>query len=215
MIPKIIHQIWIGDQNKRPQKYIDSWKTKNPNWEHILWTEKNIPELINEAQYKAINEFPGKADILRYELLYFYGGIFIDADSECIKPLDDLKFNDFDLVCCYENEILNGDLCSNGYLASRKKSIIMRDIIARINTYTTSFLNQLPDLSSWKYLGPMLLTNVINNFKYESEKINILPSHIFIPRHHTGLEHYDDSEVYAKQYWGSTINYLGKTQVTY
>ena len=36
-----------------------------------------------------MNELAGKADILRYELLYEHGGFFIDADSECINPLDD------------------------------------------------------------------------------------------------------------------------------
>ena len=142
-------------------------------------------------------------------------GIFIDADSECIKPLNDLNITESDLVCCYENEILCDNLCSNGYLGSKRKSKIIRDIIAKINNYTPSFLSQLPDLSSWKYLGPVLLTQILNSNNYKHDEITILPSHIFIPRHHTGLEHYDDSEVYAKQYWGSTINNLGKSKVLY
>lgn len=215
MIPKKIHQIWLGDQKKRPQILINSWKYKNPDWDHFLWTEENIPEIVNKKQFDATNEYPGKADILRYELLYYFGGIFIDADSECVKPLNNLNINEYDLVCCYENEILCENLCSNGYLASKRKSKYIRDIIAKINNYTPSFLNQLPELSSWKYLGPVLLTEILNRRNYYDEKINILPSHIFIPKHHTGLEHYDDSEIYAKQYWGSTINNFGRSNSTY
>ena len=35
-----------------------------------------------------IEEINGKADILRWEILYKYGGVFIDADSICIEPID-------------------------------------------------------------------------------------------------------------------------------
>ena len=126
----------------------------------FLWTEENIPEIVNKKQFDAINEYPGKADILRYELLYYFGGIFIDADSECIKPINNLNFNEYDLVCCYENEILCENLCSNGYLSKRKSKYI-RDIISLINNYSPSFF-QLPELSSWKYLGPVLLTEILN-----------------------------------------------------
>lgn len=29
-----------------------------------------------------------KTDIMRWEILYEYGGIFIDADSICLNPFD-------------------------------------------------------------------------------------------------------------------------------
>jgi len=80
MIPKIIHQIWLGDQSKRPSSLIDTWKEINPDWEHILWTEENLPNLRNQEQFDSMKEWAGKADILRYELLHDYGGFFIDAD---------------------------------------------------------------------------------------------------------------------------------------
>ena len=83
MIPKIIHQIWVGDQSKRPDSLIQTWIDMNPSWEHILWTEENMPELTNQKQFDAMNELAGKADILRYELLNTHGGFFIDADSSC------------------------------------------------------------------------------------------------------------------------------------
>ena len=37
-----------------------------------------------------IEEIVGKVDIMRWELLYRYGGIFIDADSICIESIDDV-----------------------------------------------------------------------------------------------------------------------------
>ena len=64
MIPKIIHQIWLGDQSKRPNEFIKTWVDMNPSWKHILWTESNIPNLVNQIQFDAMNELAGKADTL-------------------------------------------------------------------------------------------------------------------------------------------------------
>jgi mannosyltransferase OCH1-like enzyme len=51
MIPKIIHQIWVGDQSKRPDKLIQTWIDKNPSWQHKLWTDDNLPNLICKKQF--------------------------------------------------------------------------------------------------------------------------------------------------------------------
>ena len=80
-IPKIIHQIWIGNNNKPPIKLMNSWKQKHPDFEYIFWTEDEIikRKLILQCQkkYDIINEIVGKVDILRLEILYNYGGIYI------------------------------------------------------------------------------------------------------------------------------------------
>ena len=76
MIPKIIHQIWIGDQSKRPTEMMQTWQDMNPDWEYMLWTDDNLPEISNRIQFDAMKELAGKADILRYELLHNYGGVF-------------------------------------------------------------------------------------------------------------------------------------------
>ena len=40
-IPKIIHQIWIGDK-PAPTKFMDTWRDKNPDFEYIRWTEEEF-----------------------------------------------------------------------------------------------------------------------------------------------------------------------------
>ena len=84
-IPKIIHQIWLGP-NKRPDIWMDSWKNdyinKYPEWTYKLWTEKEINEinLTNKKQYENEKFYNGKSDIARYEILYQFGGVFIDEN---------------------------------------------------------------------------------------------------------------------------------------
>ena len=95
-IPKIIHQIWIGPKPK-PTKFMDTWKEKNPDFEYICWSEEEIEkrQIVFKCQEKIdeIEEINGKADILRWEILYKYGGVFLDADSICIEPIDDELLN--------------------------------------------------------------------------------------------------------------------------
>lgn len=89
-IPKIIHMIWIGTDPFPYQENLDSYKEKHPGWKINLWTDKNIPKLRNKKIYDALPMNVTKADLLRLEILYKYGGIYVDADSYCIKPIDNL-----------------------------------------------------------------------------------------------------------------------------
>jgi hypothetical protein len=94
-IPKIIHQIWIGNR-KIPQKlheYQQTWIEQNPDWEYKLWTNKEVKKytFANEelkflfSQSLTIGE---RVDVLRYDILYQYGGIYADCDCICLKPFD-------------------------------------------------------------------------------------------------------------------------------
>jgi mannosyltransferase OCH1-like enzyme len=213
MIPKIIHQIWVGDQEKRPDDMIQTWRDMNPDWEHILWTDDNLPTLINKEQYDAMKEYAGKADILRYQLLQEQGGFFIDADSICTKPLDDFLV-DNDSFCCWENEYVRTGLMCNGYLAACKNNELMGHLIARIALIPPEVLESAPNLTAWKITGPGLLTDTVTKMQYN--KIRIYPSHYFLPRHYSGMEtHFKNEPTYSEQYWGSTETLQGKMGMTY
>jgi len=85
-IPKIIHQIWIGDKAEPPMQWIETWSKdfveQNPGYVHVLWRDEDLKilEMVNRDLYDAEPTLPGKADIARYELLRRYGGVYIDAD---------------------------------------------------------------------------------------------------------------------------------------
>ena len=211
-IPKIIHQIWVGDQSKRPVEMMETWKEKNPTWEYRFWSEENLPKLRNQLQFDAMNELAGKADILRYELLYDYGGFFIDADSVCVNGLDNF-FIENKAFCCWENEKIREGLMSNGYLATEINSPIAKSMIDKISTYPPIQVAKLPNLTAWQVVGPVLLTETVNSMPECG--MNVYPSHYFIPRHYTGLQYEGDDKIYAEQYWGSTETINGKMGMNY
>jgi len=91
LIPKVLHQIWFG--GPIPEKYIRftiGWRRLHPEWEYILWTEERLPRLYNQACFDAAKELCQKSDIARYEILWRFGGVYVDSDFECIKNIEPL-----------------------------------------------------------------------------------------------------------------------------
>lgn len=90
MIPKILHMIWIGPEPFPYEGNLECYKKHHPGWEVKLWKDINLPRLKNQSIYDSIPVYATKADILRIELLCKYGGVYVDVDSYCLKPLDGL-----------------------------------------------------------------------------------------------------------------------------
>jgi len=107
-IPKIIHQIWLDGKNGGTptalQPLQQSWIQHHLDrgWKYKLWTDADIEQfnLYNKQFYDASDNFGVKADILRWEIIYRYGGFYLDMDHECLNPLEPLL--KFDFVTCLQ-----------------------------------------------------------------------------------------------------------------
>lgn len=97
-IPKILHQVWTGP-NPPPVHLMDTWRELNPDWEYKLWTEDTIPfPLETQTWYDWFHDLPEPhrwqayhscSNLIRYEMLLHHGGVYLDADTYCIRPLED------------------------------------------------------------------------------------------------------------------------------
>jgi len=105
MIPKIINHIWLQGENEIPKKYDSNrklWKDLHPDWNFIIWNEKDTIKLINDklpAYLKFIidaNNLINKVNVIKYLNLYFFGGVYCDLDTYPIKSLNNL-FEETDL----------------------------------------------------------------------------------------------------------------------
>ena len=45
MIPKIIHQIWLGDKDLMPLNCMKTVKEIHYDWQYYLWTEENLKNI--------------------------------------------------------------------------------------------------------------------------------------------------------------------------
>ncbi len=99
MIPKTIHYFWIGEA-PIPDDYkrnIEGWKRLNPEYEIRCWNEENYDfdsvSYMSEAYHMGKEYLMFATDYARMDILYRYGGIYLDTDVELLKPLDDLLYN--------------------------------------------------------------------------------------------------------------------------
>ena len=202
MIPKTLHIIWVGDDSKRPDNCIQTWARHNPGWQIKLWGNDDLVERpwINAAHMQAMlqHELNGVADMMRWEILYAEGGFVVDADSICVRPLDDSLLQR-QAFACWESEIARPGLIAAGYFACRPGDPLVGRIVADIHDAPS-----VVDDSAWKTVGPQRLTDAYRRYAYHA--LDILPSHLFIPEHHTGLRYQGTGIVYAHQAWASTRN---------
>ena len=201
-IPKIIHQLWIGSK-PAPISLMNTWKDKHPDFEYIYWNEEEIKkrEFIFRCQDKIddIEEINGKADIMRWEILYKYGGIFLDADSICIEPIDEELLNK-KCFAGWEQEKVRPGLIATGTMGFPEKHPLVKGAIQWILNNEVS--QQKAQLMAWQSVGPGLLTRMYNTCNFKD--LHIFPSYTFLPIHLTGLEYTGHGKIYAFQAWGST-----------
>lgn len=179
LIPKKIHQIWLG-QKPLPKKYLkwmDSWKKHNSDWEYKLWNEENIKELnIKEFNIYSKELNPGyRSDIVRYIVLNKYGGIYVDTDFECIKsiPNDLLKYK---FVSCLI--FGNKPSIANGMMMSTPGFILIKNILKSIEK--DNYSNDIKEII--RNSGPEVLTKqYFSLIKDIAEEVLILPSNYFYP----------------------------------
>ncbi len=139
MIPKQLFFIWFGNNQPKYIDYsINSFKKVNPDFkvdlirytikdvincddstlkycrDLIFKTKKGIKnkyfDFINHRIKSQFNFIQILSDFLRFELLYYYGGIYLDCDTFPVKPFDNklLAMNSFSQsVLCMRNKKYN------------------------------------------------------------------------------------------------------------
>ena len=201
-IPKIIHQIWIG-KKPAPTKLMDTWKDKNPDFTYIRWNEEEIKNrklpLSCLNRINEIEEINGKADIIRWEILYEYGGVFLDADSICIEPIDNILMSK-KCFAGWENEEARPGLIATGTMGFPPKHPLVKNAIewTKANEVTYAKTGKM----AWHNVGPGLLTRLYDTKQHQD--LYIFPSYTFLPYHFTGREYTGHGKIYAYQEWGST-----------
>jgi mannosyltransferase OCH1-like enzyme len=206
LIPRQIHIIWVGDQSRRPDNCIATWVDRNPAWSVRVWKNEDAAGYgwINADHMTAMarRELNGVADMMRWEILVREGGFVVDADSFCIRPLDDWLF-ECDAFACWENELARPGLIAAGYVASAPGNPFFVQIVRDINA-EPSVIHDL----AWQTVGPKRLTDAFHRYAYSG--LTIYPSHYFIPEHFTGRRYSGAGPVYARQEWGTTRGTYGE-----
>lgn len=145
-VPKVIHFIWIGPK-PFPRESIEnvrSWVAKHPDWKIKFWTDRDRPlphkqmELARVQDLKFLHlhdcylksdNYAEKSDLLRYEILYQEGGIYIDHDVKCFQSFEPLC-RAYDFYCGmempYQTSLSTTVLPTNNLIGSRPGHPILK-----------------------------------------------------------------------------------------
>jgi len=217
MIPKVTHQIWFQGWNNLPEKYqgnTEKLRFLNQNWEHMTWDEEGLRSECEKFSPEALTKFDSfekmiqKIDFGRYVVLHNYGGVSVDCDAECLRPLDKVPHIDvFELIISknpmnkIENKIasfgLSKDLTmlNNATVCCSKEHPLMKQFIEFL--IQNESWNEDETLDTQLKTGPLIMSIFFNKF---IDDFFIIDSEIFEPWGHvtkrTVLNHkYDHSWV--------------------
>ena len=91
-IPRILHRTVPKETTEQVEGWWDQLQALHPDWEAHTWREPINPDdfplvgrLLDACQTGA-----QRADLIRLEVLYRFGGFYFDSDVEPLRPLDSL-----------------------------------------------------------------------------------------------------------------------------
>lgn len=95
-IPKIIHYCWFGGREPSDfmKECMESWYKFCPDYEIIQWNESNfdVEQYTYTQQAAEKRKWSFVTDVARLDILYRYGGIYMDTDVRLLKSLDGFLF---------------------------------------------------------------------------------------------------------------------------
>jgi mannosyltransferase OCH1-like enzyme len=131
MIPKIIWQTYKLPKEQLMPYMIDAmntWIDLNPDYEHRYISDEDALSFIKQHYDKEwfdifVNVPLGvmRGDIIRYMLIYTYGGVYSDLDTLCIEPINKWMIKEYDMIICPENDV---HLCQWTFAAAPGHPII-------------------------------------------------------------------------------------------
>ena len=122
MIPKIIHQTAYANKNEWHPiwKHCQQSTLKHfKDFEYKFWDDDSLDNFVKEKypqiyeEYKNFSSHIFQLDCVRYLLLHYYGGIYIDMDVYCYDNFYDELKGDILLV-----ESIGDELVQNSLMAS-------------------------------------------------------------------------------------------------
>jgi len=145
---KIIHQIWVGPYRmpKREQELSKKMMEFHPDWKYMFWNDESVsklemPQNVKDSYdfYGKINDYVAQCDVIRFYLIYKFGGIYLDVDFEVREGLNSLKLEQYDAFICYHDSDNRLETFPNGIMGCKKGNDIFKYIVEKMepnNFYT-------------------------------------------------------------------------------
>jgi mannosyltransferase OCH1-like enzyme len=210
-IPKIIHQIWIGESVPEQFKtFQKTWQEKHPDWQYKLWTQHDIQTLkLQNEEFILQSRNPGEiSDMMRYEILYRYGGVYLDFDFECLQSIEELNYiYDFYIgIQPMDSELVQLGI---GIIGSIQGHPILKQCIEKIKY---NWHNKAYEQMATARTGPIYCTKIFYDAADQFPFIDIaFPSFYFYPlgcqEYQLKKEEWKKDGAFAVHHWAKSWLY--------
>ncbi|MES2622909.1 MAG: glycosyltransferase [Patescibacteria group bacterium] len=184
MIPKIIHYIWLGP-NDKPKSFdsvLEGWKTHGKGFEIREWNEKDAEEFdLPDYYHRAIadKKWAFASDVLRVHILYRYGGFYFDTDQVLIRDIPE-SFLQYAFFTAYFHEVTT--YFGFQYVGTAMGSSIMQKIIQFYAAFETQKDKPMEYIIINKILSDLLNAEIAADADfYAKNNIHIFPQEYFYP----------------------------------
>lgn len=185
--PRRLHSIWIGPA-PIPQRHQDTWREwqrLHPGWEFFLWTDEQVAtfRMQNFREYRQASTWAAKADILRYEILLKYGGVYVDRDQAPRRNIEPLLL----VAPCIG--MTHWIQCNNAFIAGPAGHSFFRQLVDGITGKPTR--EDWQRRSFMELTGPPYITRVAQ----KNGEVTFLARHLIYPEAPNGgfTEHHWDA----------------------
>jgi len=170
VIPRVLHRVVLPPLTPTGtvQEYWDRFARLHPDWEMRTWGDQLDPKDWELGHLFATCRTPAAlADVIRLEILWRYGGIYVDTDCEPVRALDQLLRYDFFLGT------EDGWYLANTVMGSVPGHPALRAYMDAILDEGRLSLDVPPNEAT----GPSLATEILG----DREDVVVLPPEFFYP----------------------------------
>lgn len=174
-IPKVIYQTFKTKEIPWLTKlYIKRFRRKNKGYKYEFYDDQRVDAFIkdsfNEEIYKAYSRLQigaAKADFFRYAVLYVYGGVYLDLDSDILVNLDNYLQEDDHAIITREKNHQN--LFAQWALVFEKGHPFLERTIKYIveNIQQNKYLHDVHGMT-----GPTVYTRAVNDVIQEDPTVS-------------------------------------------
>lgn len=205
-IPKLLHHIWVGPLPP-PTNWMKTWPEHHPDWEYRVWGNDDLAGIRwhnrkHMDHYAALGRWDGVADLMRYEILFEHGGVVLAADSICLRPIDDLFDDGFELYAINTGEYEGGPVdpskqgATTPLYAAAPGHLFTKALIKGLAKKKVSKLRSPARSTGNWYMRKMIARH--------QPPLKVWPMHLFIPEHFNGWKYRGPDMPYARHLWGTT-----------
>jgi len=220
-----LHQTYKVEDLTRPgtpavyRPFQQAWRRLHPDWQYEFWTDQRIAEFVQavhpafQALFKSYRHQIQRVDLMRYLVLWTYGGWYIDLDFEPKQSLHELTRRYPDQVILGQEPLVQARkvyrrarCVGNAIMYSPPRHPFWRHVLDLAFQRSRLGPTPLPSSEVLRATGPGLLDDALRTYPNAAAQVVVLSPDAFYSKVAPGFPQHpvNSAEVVAVHHWTNT-----------